>query len=199
MPISFERAPKAIEALAQHTLQKYHPECDTEGVTLDVLIARAQDKDECDCHALKKSGYPISAKTQITSLADRARGIADAKLVIDAYDWDRLSDTQKAALLDHELEHLEVARTKPTEKNGFDNSVKRDDLNRPKLKMRPHTWEIAGFASVAERHGQNSHEAMQFSAFRDAYGQLNMFGPNVLQIAESKTNGKPKRPRSKKK
>ena len=193
MPTTYERAPKAIEALVQHALEKYHPELHKMGVTIDVMLARGQDKDEFDCHTMKSRGYPIYAKTQITALADRARGIGDAKLTIDAYDWDKFSDRQKAALLDHELEHLDLALTKPTKKNGYDDSPKRDDLGRPKLKMRPHTWELVGFKDVAERHGDQSFEAKQFSAFRDQFGQLNMFGPSVLQIAEKSVNGTAKK------
>lgn len=187
MSTTYERAPKAIEAMVQHALEKYHPELHKQGVTVDVMIARAYDKDECEAHALKMRGYPIDAKTQITSLQDRARGIADAKLVIDAFNWNVMSDRRKSALIDHELEHLDLVAIKPTKKNGFEEGWKRDDLGRPKLKSRPHDWELVGFKDVVERHGENSHEAAQFAAFRDEYGQLNMFGPNVLQIAE---NGK---------
>lgn len=183
MPTTFERAPKAIEAMVQHALEKYHPELHKEGVTIDCMIARGIDKDEMDCHALKRGGYAIDAKTQVTSLVDRARGIADAKLTIDSFDWNRMSDKRKAALIDHELEHLDLVAIKPTKKNGFEEGWKRDDLGRPKLRIRPHDWELTGFKDVVERHGENSHEAAQFAAFRDEYGQLNMFGPNVLQIA----------------
>ena len=189
--ITFERANKAIEAMVQHALEQYHPELHKMGVTIDVMVAHQQDKDEMDCHALKRSGYPIDAKIQVTSLVDRARGIADAKLTIDAFEWNRMSDKSKAALIDHELTHLLLVEIKPTKKNGFETGWKRDDLTRPKLRNRPHDYELAGYREVIERHGQHSHEAQQFAAFRDEYGQLNMFGPSAIQIADGTAkNGK---------
>ena len=36
--------------------------------------------------------------------------------------------------------------------------VKRDDLDRPKLRLRPHDWEIGGFGLIVSRHGANSLE-----------------------------------------
>lgn len=110
--------------------------------------------------------------------------------MIDGYEWNKASDRQRLALIDHELEHLALIENKPTKKEPNLTGFKRDDLGRPKLKTRPHDWELAGFQTIALRHGENSHEARQFAAFRDEFGQLNMFGPNVLQIAEKAGNGK---------
>lgn len=179
---TYERANKAIEAMIQHALEKYQPQLLKEGVTVDCTIARRIVNDE-DVHAMKRAGYPIDAKIGVTSLQDRARGIADAKLTIDGLEWNIATDRQRLALIDHELEHLVLVEIKPTKKNRFMTGFKRDDLNRPMLKVKPHDWMLAGFKTVTERHGAHSHEAMQFAAFRDQYGQLNMFGPDVLQIA----------------
>ena len=38
--------------------------CHHEESLHDRLAARAIDKDECDCHALKRSGYPIDDKCE---------------------------------------------------------------------------------------------------------------------------------------
>ena len=55
---------------------------------------------------------------------DRARGIADAKLTIDDSVWRDLSERVDAALLDHELTHLQVV-VKATEHGAV---VAKDDL-----------------------------------------------------------------------
>lgn len=191
MATSYERAPKAIEALVQTAMEKYHPSLVKEQVTIDAIIVRrtiGSDDETEDVHALKRNGYPIDAKIGITSLQDRARGIADAKLMIDGYEWNQATDRQRLALIDHELEHLRLVQHEPTKK---DPAVyfKRDDLSRPILKIAPHDWMLAGFKTVAERHGEHSHEAMGFRNFRADYAQLNFFGPpDVLAIA----NGTPK-------
>lgn len=192
MGTTYERANKAIEAMVQHALEKYHHDLHKEGVTVDCTIVR-KVADEMDVHAMKRSGYPIDAKVGVTSLQDRARGIADAKLMVDGYEWNKATDRQRLALIDHELEHLDLAPVKPTKKEPNLTGNKRDDLGRPVLKVRPHDWQLAGFKTVAERHGEHSHEAMQFRAFRTEYAQLNFFGPpDVLAIANG--NGKPTKP-----
>ena len=177
MATQYEHAPKAVQALVELALRKYHPELDAEAVSVDTIIVRRVVDDE-DVHALKRAGYGIDAKISATSLADRARGIADAKLMIDGCEWNKATDRQRLALIDHELEHLILVP-------GL-HGIKRDDLGRPLLKCKPHDWELTGFQNVAGRHGEHSHEAMQFAAFRDEHGQLNFFGPSALQVAEGK-------------
>jgi len=199
MGTTYERAPKAIEALVGTALEQFHPKLHKVGVTIDCSVARRESKKEGYCHALKRNGYLIDAKIQITSLQDRARGIADAKLMIDAYEWDRMNDRRKLALVDHELEHLDLVPIRPTKKNGFATGNRHDDLGRPSLRSRPHDWELTGFADVTQRHKQFSHEAAQFVEFQAHYSQLEFFGPNVLQIAESAVKNGKKSKRSKKK
>lgn len=189
MSTTYREAGDLIKALADKVMQQSHPELVKDHVTISTIIASRESEEEGDMVALRLHGLPVAAKTSITSLADRARGIADAKLMIDNYAWSRLSDARKLALLDHELEHLALRTIKPTKKNHYASGTKFDDLGRPCLKIRPHDWEITGFQAVAERHGDSSIEAMQFAAFRDEHGQLNMFGPSVLQIAEKASNG----------
>jgi hypothetical protein len=199
MSSTFERANKLIEGLVQKAIESYHPALTKEGVTVDCIIARrtvsvgADDTEERHC--LKRNGYPIDAKIQVTSLVDRARGIADAKLTIDGYEWNHATDRQRLALIDHELEHLDLVPLKPTKKEPNLTGNKRDDLNRPMLKVRPHDWMLAGFKTVAERHGEHSHEALQCRNFRYEYAQLNFFGPpDLLAIAngtkEKKSKGR---------
>jgi hypothetical protein len=50
--------------------------------------------------------------------------------------------------------------------------VIRDDLKRPKLKLRKHDVEVGWFAIVAGRHGSASLEIEQAKAVMDSYGQL---------------------------
>ena len=204
MSTTYTKAGSAIQAMVERAVEKYHPLLHKEGVTINTIIVERYDKvpgdeddDEDDdteqVHAMKQQGYPIDAKIGVTSLADRARGIADAKLMIDGLEWNKATDRQRAALIDHELEHLDLVELKPTKKHPERVGKKRDDLGRPCLRIRPHDWVLAGFKDVVERHGAHSHEALQFSNFRAAYGQLNLFGNDVLAIATTATNGdKPK-------
>jgi hypothetical protein len=190
MATTYERAPSAIQAMVERAIEQYHPELAKVRLTVDTVIVTRLDKDEQSVHALSKNGYPTDAKISVTSLVDRARGLADAKLMIDGLEWNAANDRQRAALIDHELEHLDTIELKPTKKEPDRCGPKYDDLGRPCLKIRPHDWELAGFKDVAERHGHHSPEARQFSHFRMAYAQLNLFpGNEVLAIAEGKKSG----------
>ena len=40
----------------------------------------------------------------------RCRGLSDATLTVDGPKWDALSESERIALIDHELQHLEFVR-----------------------------------------------------------------------------------------
>lgn len=175
MSTHFVRAGAQDIAILNSVLKDYHE--NLSGVKVDFLFAERVTKHHETRPALNKDGRAIAAKIQITSLQDRARGIADAKLIVDMFEWTRLSDTRKAALLDHEVTHLQPVFYRPTKKNHYDESQKRDDLGRPMLKIRPHDWVITGFEEVVKRHGEASYEVHQFRQFEEDYGQLMLFDP----------------------
>ena len=136
--------------------QKWHGELDDAEVTIDVLFAWNREN---EVHALKLHGWPCKATVKVVSYKERVRGSADALLTVSGPVWRGLSEDERLGLLDHELEHLVIAR-------GRDNQAKRDDAGRPRLKCRPHDYELGGFVSVAKRHGPHAPEVQ---SFRDVY------------------------------
>jgi hypothetical protein len=107
-----------------------------------------------DSSAVKLHGYPCAAIIRITGLKERRWGAPDAIVTVDQGRWDRATDKERAALLDHELTHLAIDFDK--DKNGqFDAAA------RPKLKMRLHDFQVGWFAEVAARHGDASYEVRQ--------------------------------------
>lgn len=98
------------------------------------------------------NGYTCAAKVKITSAKDRAKGCGDAEIEIDHDLYQTLTDAERDALLDHELQHLES--------NG-----EFDDMGRPKLKMRLHDHSFGWFDAIAQRHGRASFEVQQFEGF----------------------------------
>ena len=167
MGITYEACGETVDNLIAATIKKSHPDLLRLGATIAGVFVVKVDKDDTPEVGLKRNGLPAAAKIQITPLADRARGMDDAKLTICAHAWERLSENQRAALIDHELQHLEL---KPTEdENGA--IVETDDLGRPRLRLRPHDWELAGFEAVVERHGENALEAIQIERFKADYGK----------------------------
>ena len=181
MGIGYDKAPKEVIALVQKVMHDSHLELETAEVTVQVLFAHKYDKDGEAEPAMKTRGQIVVAKTSITNLQDRTRGIPDAKLVIDrTFGWERLADARRAALIDHELTHLNLTLDQ-------DGQVKLDDRGRPKLHMRHHDWELTGFQEVCERNGEAAVEVYEMVRWQETYGQYALFP--MRGVKEVKVNG----------
>lgn len=161
MATTYERAGESITGVVDLMMQKYHHDLQSLEVKVDVLMARNAEGD-----AVTLGGYPCQAKVRVIGLKDRAAGRGDAEIIIDELNWDGLTSKQRDALIDHELEHLEPVI------NPKNNKPKRDDLDRPKLKIKKHDWQIGWFDSIAKRHGDHSAEKQQAFALQAESGQL---------------------------
>jgi hypothetical protein len=167
MSVSYTICGEETQKLIKAAMDTHHANLSEAGVTVHAIFAESYNKDGERLPAVKVHGIPASAKVSITSLEDRVRGIADAKMTIDRGEWGGMSESRKIALLDHELTHLVL--------------LKLDDIGRPTLKLRHHDWELTGFAEVVERHGEASCEAAQFARFEETYGQLMLFDQKTLR------------------
>lgn len=178
MSVTYEQAPEAeVGAMVARVMAEHHKHLHALGVTIETLFARKLDKEGEPAAAIVVRGQVCGAKISITSLQDRARGIADAKLIIDAeYGWERLPKDQRIAMIDRELCHLTIA----TDKDG---EPKHDDHGRPKLKYRHFDYEISGFTSCLENYGEASIEAKQIRLFQELNGQYCLFQtPASLEV-----------------
>ena len=170
MATTFRLCDEKIHAMIRRVMHEHHADLERENVTVQAIMATAEGDEEI-IPALKNAGYPIAAKIQVTSLQDRIRGLPDAKLTIDDYAWSAISESRREALIDHELEHLDIVLR--ATKLGI--VVARDDCGRTKLRIKAHDWELTGFAAVVERHGEASIESLQIVRFSETYGQLCLF------------------------
>jgi len=179
MGVTYDVCNAEVRARIDAAMKQYHPRLKEAGVTIDALFAEKIDKKTGELErALLIRGQIVIAKISITPLPDRVRRIADVRLIIDRKCWTELSETRQMAVLDHELEHLELV---PEMRDGShpvapDGTTRLDDAGRPKLKLRHHDWELTGFRAVVERHAEASAEAAQFRGFQDQFGQLCLFG-----------------------
>ena len=138
-------APSDAALMLEMVIQKYHDRLVRAGVTIGIEFAhKAADSKEPT--ALKLHGRYCQAIASITPYRARVRGCKDAYVTVDNECWAKKNKQERVALLDHELTHFELDLDK-------DGNLRSDDRGRPKLKMRPHDWEIGGFDEVVQRHG----------------------------------------------
>lgn len=161
MSKTYEKAPEEVTAALGEMMRRHHPELAREGVTIDVLMVSDIDEESGEnVPTLKVGGYHAAATIKVVPLPQRALGHGDALLTIDAYTWDGLGAAERRALLDHELQHVELQ----CDDGG---AVKRDDMKRPKLRLRLHDWNLQGFDIIAQRHGARALEVQAIRACQD--------------------------------
>lgn len=166
---TFKIATKDVRDLLQSLMQAnecYTPHLESE-IKIDLVFAfcdRDDEKTPLNC-ALTKGGVRCLGIARKVSPKDRAKGMGDAEIALDADWWEEAEEKEKAALLDHELYHIIVQ----TNKAG-DPIV--DDFGRPKLRMRKHDFEFGFFKAIAERHGRHSQEQILTRYMMEDAGQL---------------------------
>lgn len=147
MPTTYRECDEDIKDQADAIMRRFHRELCESGVTVKFLFHC-----NADGNPLKFKGWPAAATVKIHGLKDRVAGLTDCTITIDEEWWNTHDQKQCDALLDHEFEHLLV---------GTDDDGKWivDDIGRPKLKMRPHDFEVGGFDAIVKRHGISATEA----------------------------------------
>lgn len=166
---TYAKAPPEVREMAEAILEEFPSYKDLleAKVKIDFLFAFAEvgEDGESKGHALTKHGIRALGITRKLGIKDRVMGRGDAEVALDGDWWKDATVARRRALLDHEMHHIEV-------KMDEEGVVIRDDLKRPKLKLRKHDVEVGWFAIVAGRHGSASLEIEQAKAVMDSYGQL---------------------------
>ena len=176
---TYTMAPVSVHDIIQGLIKKhYHDTLGAEGVgvKIDVLMA-ADDSD--DGRAVVCQGYAALAVVRVTNLRERTAGRGDAEIVVDEAAFLRMEGNRRAALLDHELFHLEL-------RHDRHKRPRRDALGRPLLALRKHDRQFGWFDVIAWRHGEASVEVSQARALRRGEaGQLYFEFANEGELAEA--------------
>ncbi|NJK32715.1 MAG: hypothetical protein HC927_10055 [Deltaproteobacteria bacterium] len=132
--------------------------------------------------ALKHQGQPALGVVRSVPLKYRIAGLGDAEVLLDGDAWEEMDEWERLALLDHELEHIDVIyEERPRERDeqqlpGVDDSSKGrpalDSAGRPKLRMRHHDRTFGWFDTIARRHGGASQEVKQARDLVEQTGKL---------------------------
>jgi hypothetical protein len=151
------------------------------GVTIGLLMAHAsrnKDGEPNGCAVKAPGGAPALAVAKKINQADRADGGKDCRITVDGDRWPDLTPRQQKALVAHELLHFEVVLEESKGADGEGARVALDDCNRPKLKLRPHSWEAGGFNEIVEDFGDDAPEIL---ALADCVKQAERASPGVLR------------------
>lgn len=170
MPKTFQKAPKAIEEMAAAILCQFdtHKPLLDAHVKIDFVFALASRDEKTDAKkgdALRFRGCRALGLARVLSLKQRAMGRGDAEITLVG-DWfnEESTELEQRALLDHELHHIAVKVNKML-------LPLRDDLNRPRLFLRPHDYDFGWFAIIARHHAAAAVEVRQAKRIMDEAGQ----------------------------
>ena len=160
---SFKKAGAEVAYLAEELIGKYktHASIRDNHIKIDFMFANAfrdEKTGEPIEDAIKHHGVRALGVTKRLSLKDRAKGLGDAEVLLDGDWWEQATEEERAALLDHELNHIV-------------GTSKRDAIGRPIVALRQHDHQIGFFKVIAERHGQASQEVQQAARMMDQAGQ----------------------------
>lgn len=177
MPITYEKVKTSVEKTIADLIKRYHPEL----VEADVRVAACFAYGPRDAEgnltgpAITHGGYQAAGLIKRTSLKERAFGNADAQMLLDGDRWDDWTDRRREAIIDHELQHIEVQWERhPDPDHKLAGIPKVDDLHRPKISLRLHDIVAGGFAACAKRYGSDSIDVKHVVDIFDIHGQLLM-------------------------
>ena len=170
---TYQKCPESVRKMATEILAQFdtHKPLLEQGVTIDFIFAYGEKDDlgNIKTNAIMHHGHPAGGLCRKISLKDRAKGMADAEIMLDGDNWKELIESEQRGLLDHELHHIAIK----IDKRG----VVRDDLGRPVLQLRRHDCEFGWFKIIAQRHGDASPERLQARQIMGEYGQY--FWPEI--------------------
>ena len=149
MSVWYSKADEELVATIKEVMKKHHEDKHIEGVTVDCLLAHT---DRIDGTAIKSRGTYALAYIRITSLMERVMGMADALMIIDHASMQLWKENRLRAVIDHELEHIQLIREK---KN---NQPRRDDHDRPMLGIKQHDYQFGWFEAPVKHYGYDAVE-----------------------------------------
>lgn len=124
--------------------------------------------------ALTSGGYPVPALIKVNSLKCRVEGKADCTLTIDKNWYDGVDKDKNVAAIDQQLYRITLAQ-------DDEGKYERDDIGRPRVRLRPYDITINGFHEIAKRHRFASVEVAAFNEVAKAFVQGGLFGGDDMR------------------
>ena len=165
--VEYELAEKDVVDLVNKVMDEYHSELKQYGVEVLSIMAYAprDDEDNIKRPAIRKNGAACAACIRILSLKERLVKKNDCEVTFDGDLWETLDAPKKISIIDHELSHLRLVFDK-------DGNIKKDTLNRPKLRNINDDIIYWGNSEIAAKHGENSMEYIAAQNLKNKYGEV---------------------------
>lgn len=110
-----------------------------------------QDKDgNIKTPALQKNGKPIYAQTKIVSAFNRITDDTDVKIIINKDIWNELSSEEKTAVLDDQLNYIQIKEDKEGEPLTIS-----EECDKVQLKLKKPDFYFEGFLDIMNIHGKH--------------------------------------------
>lgn len=182
MAINYQQAGGDTLNLLDEVVRDYHPE--KQDLRVGIIFCTSVDKKgEMDGKpSLKNCGFPAAAKVSLVSAKDRIHKKLDVMILIDGAGWSQMSVAQQRAILDHEMEHVQI-----------DPDAEPSDDGRPKLVMKEEDYCLWGFRSVAARHGNDSMEVATAKQVMDLVGDVLWKDHSATMLRAARSNTRPNR------
>jgi len=166
MPKTYNKPDSKALELLKVAIKNWHPDLvEAEAKVALVMVGPAvNDAGDVTTPAITMQGVAVAARVGLVSPKRRVYMEYDVEIEIDETVWTDFDEDKRLALLDHELEHVQVRRDR-------NSAIARDDDLRPKLRLGADDYMLTGFVAVAKRHGRNAIEVMSLRSLWDEYGQ----------------------------
>ena len=117
-------------------------------IQLFYKYGKRDKNDELKTPALQKNGKAIYAQTKIVSNFNRITDDTDVKIIINKDIWDELEKEERIAVLDNELNYIQIKE----DKTGEPLSIS-EDCDKVQLKLRKPDFFIEGFFDIMNIYG----------------------------------------------
>lgn len=118
--------------------------------------------------------------------ADKELAGYDWKIILNKEAWGDFSSEQRAAVMDHEITHCDLAADRKT------CEVRRDVRGRLVLRARRH--DIEEFSSIIERHGLYTSSLVKFAESMDEKRKIPLFADQIPETPPP--NGEARKPKT---
>ena len=154
-----ENANQNVYEVMREVMHEHHPELEEVGVRVGIFMV--SDPDET-CGA--KPFLEIDGKRVLAFIRKRKKlenPKLEAVMEIDNYLWENsLDDTGRRSLLDHELQHISICRSKS-------GKVKKSLFRRPVISMENHDWTVGMFRAQVQRYGRKGIDFLSLALVLD--------------------------------